>query len=154
MSIARLAKRRFSKGRRKVSHRPLVEILEGRLAPATHTWTGASMTSNNWSDAGNWSGGAPSTSESSINLIFPNAAQLTSNNDITGLTVASIQFSQITGQYDLTGNAITLAGDTTISDHASTPGGAADTIDFTLNQQPVRFGTFAFFDHVYDVASS
>jgi hypothetical protein len=45
MSTPRFASRRFRKGRRIVTCRPLLEVLENRLAPATHTWTGADILS-------------------------------------------------------------------------------------------------------------
>jgi hypothetical protein len=44
--------------------RLLLEALEDRLTPATHTWTGASTSSPHWSDPGNWTGGAPQPGES------------------------------------------------------------------------------------------
>src|SRR5262249_47398926 len=68
-------------------------LLESRLAPATHTWTGASTTSSNWSDNANWTGGAPTNSEPNVVLIFPAAAQRANTDDITNLTVDSITFS-------------------------------------------------------------
>jgi hypothetical protein len=38
-------------------HRPRVEALEDRLAPAVHTWTGA--VSGSWLDDANWTGNSP-----------------------------------------------------------------------------------------------
>ncbi|MFO0841496.1 MAG: autotransporter-associated beta strand repeat-containing protein [Gemmataceae bacterium] len=54
---------------------PGLESLEDRLAPATHTWTGASGTDLNWGTAGNWTGGAPANGEGGpIVLNFPAVA--------------------------------------------------------------------------------
>src|SRR5262249_44055779 len=39
-----------------------LEVLEGRLVPATHTWTGAGADLN-WSTAANWTGGVPTSGE-------------------------------------------------------------------------------------------
>jgi autotransporter-associated beta strand protein len=144
-----------SRAARRFSYRPCLELLEHRLAPAVHTWTGASIIfpniiSPNWSDAANWAEGAPSAGESGVQLIFPAGAALTANiNDITGLTVASIQF---TGSgYSLNGNAITLTGNTMISD--PDPSLGLNYINLTLDQQPFFGGGFGFFDHVYDVGT-
>src|ERR1700688_1138381 len=149
-------RRRTRAGQCKGSYRPRLELLEHRLAPAVHTWTGDSIIyppfipSPNWSDPANWAEGAPpSAGESGVQLIFPAGAALIANiNDISSLTVASIQFAG-TG-YVLTGNAITLTGNTTISDADTTFG--TNTINLTLDQQPLFVSGFSFFDHVYDLA--
>ena len=70
---------------------------------AAHTWTGAN--SANWSDAGNWVGGAPSASESNVTLDFPQGGAPNSNNDISGLIIQSMTFE---GGYNLNGNSFTL----------------------------------------------
>ena len=56
--------------------RPILEVLEGRLAPATHTWTGAAGGGDlNWGTDGNWVGGAPVNGEAGpIILNFPAVA--------------------------------------------------------------------------------
>jgi autotransporter-associated beta strand protein len=142
MPLGALPSRRFGR-----NYRPTLDVLEDRLTPATHTWTGASTVSPFWSDAANWSGGAPGAGESGVALIFPSALQMVNFNDITGLTVASVQLTA--PNYILSGEAITLIGDTTVA-AANTSG--QNTLNLTLNQQPFFGGTFAFFDHVYDVA--
>jgi autotransporter-associated beta strand protein len=68
------------------------------------------------------------------------------NNDIPGLTVTSIQIQSSQTQYDLKGNGITLAGNTTVSDTSG-----VHFINLPIDQEAVTFGTFIFFDHVYDV---
>src|SRR6266851_2674095 len=88
-------------------HRPLrIEALEYRLAPATHTWTGAADTL--WSNNANLMEGAPTSAEMNIVLVFPavSGPSTSSANDISGLTVQSITF---TGSgYTISGSAITL----------------------------------------------
>ena len=42
---------------RKSTHRPGVEALENRLAPATYTWSGAGA-NNSWGTKENWVGNA------------------------------------------------------------------------------------------------
>ncbi|HLJ94968.1 MAG TPA: Ig-like domain repeat protein [Gemmataceae bacterium] len=104
-----------------------LEALESRLAPATHTWTGA--TSNLWSAGTNWSGGSPAGDPTAV-LIFPGgAANLTNSNDLTGLSVTSITFSG-NSNYSVGGNALTLnSGGITLD---STVTSATDTITFDL----------------------
>jgi len=95
----------FSRQSRRVSgprpprYRPYLEILEDRLTPATHEWTGA--VSNLWSDNANWVGGAPTAVEADVDLIFhtnlTNAANLSMMNDIAGLTIDSITFDALAG---------------------------------------------------------
>jgi autotransporter-associated beta strand protein len=92
---------------------PFVEILESRIAPAAHTWTGAG-TDNLWSNAANWTGGSPASDVSGdVDLIFPtNAPQLIVQNDIASLVVDSIVFSATGGTsangYTINGNAFTI----------------------------------------------
>lgn len=65
---------------RKARFRPQLELLEGRLAPTTHIWTGRGGDSN-WSTAGNWEGNQVPNSSDDI-LRFPlNTVQVVSNND-------------------------------------------------------------------------
>ena len=67
---------------------------------STHTWTGA--VNQNWSVAGNWTGGVPSTGESGGTIVdFP--AGSTSTMDISGLVVDQINF---------TGSGSTISGST------------------------------------------
>jgi fibronectin-binding autotransporter adhesin len=72
--------------------RPSLELLEDRLVPATHTWTGAA--SNLWSNGNNWTGGKPVAGEAHTALVFPAGASNVLNvNDVAGLTLESISFT-------------------------------------------------------------
>jgi len=90
----------------------------------TKTWDGGGTT-NNWSDAANWTDNvAPSFGDK---LVFPaNAAQLTNNNDFPlNTTFDSIQFTG--APYTLNGHTIALTS------------GIIDTADFQINNT-IRFG--------------
>src|SRR5216683_4444865 len=85
-----------------------LEILEDRLIPAVHTWTGG--TNNLWSNGGNWTRGAPLAGESNLQLRFPSGTQHLANlNDIQNLSVQEIVFSG-TG-YVLDGVPLVALGD-------------------------------------------
>jgi hypothetical protein len=73
---------------------------------ATKTWTGA--VNNLWSAGGNWNDGTPPADGDS--LIFPEATG-SSNNDLTGLDLASVTFSLSGALFGRTisGNAVTLS---------------------------------------------
>src|SRR5437867_3456788 len=85
-----------------------VTALSARQAVATSTnatWTGASTTSNNWSDTANWSGtnGNPDGGGTSV-IHFAGTARLTPNNNYTDPT----QFQQIF--FDSGASSFTLSG--------------------------------------------
>lgn len=90
-----------------------VEILESRIAPAVHTWTGLGS-DNLWSNANNWSGGSPASDASGdVDLIFPNnVVKVAILNDINNLVVDSITFTAPSGTsangYTISGNTITI----------------------------------------------
>lgn len=92
---------------------PALEVLESRIVPAVHTWTGLGGNAL-WSNGGNWSGGSPGLDiTGDIDLIFPNnAINLVMQNDIVNLTVDSITFTAPTGTsangYTFNGNALTM----------------------------------------------
>jgi len=69
---------------------------------STHTWTGT--VDQNWSTAGNWTGGAPTTGESG-GTIVSFAAGSTSTMNISGLVV---------DQIDFTGSGSTIGGSTSL----------------------------------------
>src|SRR5262245_18500211 len=72
--------------------RPSVELLEDRLAPATHTWNAPTGPPALWSNSSNWTVGAPQLGEANVVLIFPNnpALALTTFDDLDGLAVDQI----------------------------------------------------------------
>jgi hypothetical protein len=70
-----------------------VEVLEDRLAPVTHTWSGAA--SSLWSDAGNWIEYVSPAGDPSPDLVFPSSGvtNFTSTDDLPGSTpIGSIRF--------------------------------------------------------------
>src|SRR5947208_2897634 len=102
--------------------RPRLDILEDRLTPAVHEWTGQGV-NNLWTNAANWTNGSPATDGSGdIDLVFhtnlTNAAQLVTQNDIPTLTVDSITFDAAAGTgatggtsaagYTINGNTVTI----------------------------------------------
>jgi autotransporter-associated beta strand protein len=104
-----------------------LEILEDRLVPANHMWTGT--TSALWSVDSNWNGGSPAGDANAV-LIFPGGAMnLANSNDLSNLTVDSIMFSGTSG-YILGGNAITLNSGGILLDNTATTG--TNTINLAL----------------------
>ncbi len=105
-----------TKGRRVSSaiFRPLLEVLESRIAPAVAVWTGADAPfgNNNWSDSGNWvSGYVPHVGD---DVAFPASAfSYKSNNDFATspnpAVIGNIHFPDPVA-YTLTGNALILNG--------------------------------------------
>jgi autotransporter-associated beta strand protein len=67
------------------------------------TWTGSGA-NNNWSTAANWSGGvAPGAN---ADLVFAGTAQTSTNNDLTGLQLHSIEFQN--NGFSIGGNNLTV----------------------------------------------
>lgn len=92
--------------------------LQSPAPAATYTWTGGGGANTNWSNASNWGGAGPGDNETGVALVFPAlAAAYASNNDLTGLQVASLDVTtQLSaGDYMFTGNAITLNGAVTMA---------------------------------------
>src|SRR5262249_40118386 len=71
--------------------RPRVELLEDRLAPATHIWTGGGD-GIHWSDGGNWDTGAPANGEAGDIIVQFNGG-VSSTDDIGGLIVDQVHFT-------------------------------------------------------------
>jgi len=106
----------------------VVEVLEGRVLLAAHTWTGAGGDTN-WSNASNWTGGAPAAAESNVTLDFPNGVSFTSaDNNISGLTIQAISLE---GSYGIYGLGFSLAGSITTSGAGG--GGLDNNIVLTAN---------------------
>jgi|GEM_PF-2357128 len=68
-----------------------IELLETRIAPATHTWIGPA-TGGLWSNAANWSGGVPTTGEGGGTIVQFNG-NVSSTDNIAGLVVGQIHFT-------------------------------------------------------------
>lgn len=109
-----------------------LEYLEDRLTPAVHNWTGASSISSNWSDTSNWdSNGPPTPSESNVVLNFgPAGAQRNNSDDIPGLTVQQINFTD--GSYFLNGDPIALTGGVSDQSAAGSSNSAPNEIDLHM----------------------
>ena len=106
---------RKNRGQKRISFEPLETRL--LLNGQTLTWTGG-YDGTTWSHSGNWSGGgAPGSDGAGDTLIFAatsNTYGFTNNNDISGLSLASIQIigddQGAQDAFTLTGNAVTLTG--------------------------------------------
>src|SRR5262245_12819137 len=61
-----------ARSKQQTRFRPRLEVLEGRIAPATRVWDGGGA-NNQWATAANWVGDvAPATGD---DLVFPGGAQ-------------------------------------------------------------------------------
>ena len=76
------------------------------LLAAEDTWSGASSTGGNWSDAGNWD----TLPGSGDLLFFAGTTRLSNTNDFTGYTYNGITFNTGTNVVSVYGNAFTLGG--------------------------------------------
>lgn len=95
---------------KKIATITAVAVFAGTLAShaqTTDTWTGLGPDAN-WSDAGNWTPGAPNPGDS---LVFSGSTQITPNNDTAADTLfGGILFAPTASTFTLTGNEITLSG--------------------------------------------
>jgi hypothetical protein len=83
--------RPIRKATRRFPCEPRLEILESRLAPATHIWNGP-LSGGFWSNAANWNGGLPTTGEAGGTIVQFNGG-VQSTDDIAGLVVNQIHFT-------------------------------------------------------------
>src|SRR5438105_566646 len=110
---------------RRSSRRPRLSLerLDGRIAPATLTWTGAVSTL--WSDPGNWQGGAvPANGDT---LVFPSVGvtNRTTTDDIASLTtLAGVQLDMGQSGRLFFYYPVTLTGASRWASGAIYPGGA------------------------------
>jgi fibronectin-binding autotransporter adhesin len=103
-------RRHGTAARRKPFYRPQLELLEGRITPAVHTWFGIAGNPL-WSDSNNWTGGAPG-GDSNAQLVFGFFSNFAGGiNNYSGLFVQSIEFSN--PGFAPSGNALTIRGDVT-----------------------------------------
>ena len=80
---------------------------------ATHTWSGASSTSANWSDPANWDAAIANGDA----LIFTGGTQVANINDLSNLTLGWMLFDG--NGFSVSGNAVTLAAGLTNDASAS-----------------------------------
>ena len=109
------SRRLGQKQQKRQGPRLLLEQLEDRLAPASHTWSG--VVDANFSHAGNWSaGGAPTANEANVQLLFPSITGVIANlnNDVSNLSITSLTF-QASGYSITTGNSVTFASGAGVS---------------------------------------
>jgi len=96
-------------------------------AEASNIWDGGGG-DNNWNTAANWDTDAVPIFPQA--LTFNGTTRLTSNNDLSGLTVNGFTFGTTAGSFTITGNAITLGGNITF---AANPGSAVtETINLDM----------------------
>jgi autotransporter-associated beta strand protein len=131
-SLVRPAVRAYRSPRR--SRALQLESLEMRLAPASFTWTGASKTTNHWSDAANWFGGV-APSGAGDDLLFPVVAMQKANrNDLTS-GIGNPIFDSITiagSGYSLSGGALTLTNTSSTSSLILAAGAAGDVMSMDI----------------------
>src|ERR1700722_2629990 len=78
---------------KKPGRRLVLEELEERVTPtSTFIWSGQA-TDDNWSSPTNWQGNIAPTGTGDDLVFQVGAAQLNSNNDLTGAAINSISFS-------------------------------------------------------------
>lgn len=103
--------------KRVITHAMVLGCFSTPLSAAVITWDGGGI-DNTW-DAnekggknGNW-GGNDKIPGNGDSLQFSGSTRLTSDNNISGLSLAGIEFAALAGAFTITGNAITLAGNVT-----------------------------------------
>lgn len=98
---------------------------------ATRTWNGGSATTDNWTDADNWGGTAPVAGDS---LVFDGSTRLSPVNDFaSGTSFASITIAATAGNFNITGNAITLSGGAAAVACSKTSGSATIALNITIS---------------------
>lgn len=138
--VNRLFRQRARTIEKKPRFRLVLEELETRLAPAS-VWSGAAGNPN-WSDPGNWVGGAVNVpvAGTPVDLIFSNTAtSFSSNNNIPNLTVKSILVQS--GTYTFTagvGITTTLGDFSSNSANITVNTGASATF---AGSMPIQIGT-------------
>ena len=85
----------------------MLAAFSGTAQAQTRTWTGLGTT-NNWSDGGNWSGGVAPVNGAALVWGATSTARLSSNNDISGLSPASMSFISAPNGVVLSGNPLTF----------------------------------------------
>jgi autotransporter-associated beta strand protein len=114
---SRASRRAPKPARRRPSCGLQLEHLEDRLTLNTHAWTGLGG-DGLWSNPDNWNGGTPA-GDAAADLVFAEDARyssplgtgIISNNNLGGLTIRSITFTNQINEYWLVGSRITLTRD-------------------------------------------
>jgi autotransporter-associated beta strand protein len=76
-------------------------------AVSTGLWTGLGA-NNNWSTAGNWDNNSVPVFPHAVT--FAGSTRLNNNNDLSGITVSTMTFSNTAGAFTIGGNDVTLTG--------------------------------------------
>jgi|GEM_PF-1980413 len=101
---------------------------------APFNWTGT--TNGNWATGTNWAEGLPASATTTA-LIFNNATQLTTSNNISGgLTLNSLTLTANSGKRVLSGNKLTFDGTAPTLTMVNTVGATAD--DDTIINTPIQ----------------
>jgi fibronectin-binding autotransporter adhesin len=110
-------------------------------AQTIRTWSGFS--SSNWSDSGNWYGGSAPAPSTSGTLVWSGSStgNLTSTNDISGLSAQLLFSGNTPGSVSLSGSAITLTGNSTQTVWGSTFTGTV-TIGMAMASGSLASATF------------
>ncbi len=85
---------------------------------STGHWTGLGA-DNNWSTAGNWDNNAKPIFP--IALTFGGMSGLTNNNDLSGISIVSLTFSNTAGAFSLDGNSVNLSGNIGFTGNPASP---------------------------------
>jgi autotransporter-associated beta strand protein len=120
--LPRLGRRRPKASRRAARPTTLrLEGLETREVPATHTWTDLGGT-NNWSDAGNWGGGVPTTGEAGGTIVVLPLNDASMFQDIPNLTVDQLNFTNTTSALLSLTQPLTVSGTSLLDNVINTSG--------------------------------
>jgi hypothetical protein len=127
--------------------RPVVEILESRLTPAAHTWSGGGGANANWSNPLNWAGNSAPAANETVDLTFPAVAGNLANTDnVSGLVVHSLTLTG--GSYHIGGSSgVSLAFQT---GSQVQNGGQANDL---LGNLPLQFQAVGGSIHTFTVAA-
>lgn len=113
-----------------------VMALPAAAAQADDTWSGASMTTQLWSDTNNWAGNLAPVPASAGTLTFPGlgscaapAACYTSHNDLSGVNATGLVLSNTTAgsSYHILGNGLTLGTGGILNDSGGQTGNVINT---------------------------
>ncbi len=109
------------------------------------SWIGAGTSGSPalWNDLNAWTGGVP-VSSGTYALTFINSGASYSQNNLTSLTLSGLTFDATALTNELTGNAVTLSGDVTVSSTAAQTVALATTLasgnrTVTVNSGPLTW---------------